>query len=209
MSPTMTPGPPPGRRQWVIIGLTVAASVAIDLYSKYLSFEKVAGFPVTILREQVRETWAAGRPLSDLIPAHAPVVVVPNLLSFVLVLNPGAVFGIGSGKRWFFIVFTALALCFALYMFAKWTTKRDWLAHLGLGLLIGGGLGNLYDRFFYACVRDFIAPLPGLKFPFGLSPFGSNGALWPYISNVADALLIVGIGLLAVFLWRADVKVDR
>jgi signal peptidase II len=182
-----------------------AVSVVADLWSKEVAFERVAGFPVTVLREQVLEAKANGlRTLQSLIPAHEPVVVAPKLLNFTLVLNPGAVFGIGAGQRWFFIFFTTLAIAFGLYMFMKWTTRRDRWAHVALGLLIGGGIGNLYDRWVYACVRDFIAPLPGVKFPFGLDPFGGNGAVWPYVSNVADAILLVGIGILAIFLWRKD-----
>lgn len=196
---------PVGPKQWALMLAVAGVSVAADLWTKELAFERVAGFPVTVLREQVLEAKASGlRTLQSLIPAHEPVVVAPKLLNFTLVLNPGAVFGIGAGQRWFFIFFTTLAIAFGLYMFLKWTTRRDRWAHVALGLLIGGGIGNLYDRWVYACVRDFIAPLPGVKFPFGLDPFGGNGAVWPYVSNVADAILLVGIGILAIFLWRKD-----
>ena len=194
-----------GIKQWLLLLAVAGVSVFADLWTKYLAFENVAGFTVVVDRDAVSAiTSAGGKSLQMLIPSHEPVVVVPNFLNFTLVLNPGAVFGIGAGQRWFFIFFTILAIGFATYMFVAWTTRRDTWAHVALGLLIGGGIGNVYDRWFYACVRDFIAPLPGVRFPFGLDPFRSGGTVWPYISNVADALLLIGIGSLAIFLWRRD-----
>jgi signal peptidase II len=89
-----------------------------------------------------------------------------------------------------------------MWMFAKWTRSRDTLAHASIGLLLGGGLGNLYDRLALGCVRDFLHPLPGLRWPGGWKPFGGDGQIWPYVSNVADLLLLIGIGLLLIFLWR-------
>ena len=77
-----------------------------------------------------------------------------------------AVFGIGSQKRGFFIVFTILALCIAGWIFAKNTTKNCTIAHIGLGLVLGGGLGNLYDRIFIGRVRDFMHMFPDRHLPF-------------------------------------------
>src|SRR5690606_22977848 len=106
------------------------------------------------------------------------------------------------GQRWFFVGFTAVALAFGLWMFAKWTTASDRAAHIAIGLVISGGLGNLYDRLRFGCVRDFIHPLPNVKFPFGWTPLGPSGEVWPYISNVADLALLIGIGMLLIYLWR-------
>jgi signal peptidase II len=168
-----------------------------DLASKSLAFKYVADVPVTIDRQQVIDT---GRP-GDQIPYHHPVVVIPHVLEFTLVANRGAVFGMGAGQRKVFIGFTILALAFGLLLFATWTRPNEWLAHTALGLLLAGGLGNLYDRAMYACVRDFIHPLPRVELPFGWHyPWGGPSAteIWPYVSNVADLFLIIGIGVLVV-----------
>ena len=75
---------------------------------------------------------------------------------------------------------------------------------MAIGLLIGGGLGNLYDRLKFACVRDFLHPLPRVRLPFGLTwPDGSTG-IWPYVSNIADLFLLIGIGMLMWHIWRTD-----
>lgn len=185
------------KRAWTILIATTVLGLVADLWSKALAFQHVAGFPVVIERDQVLQVPQLGA----LIPPHDPVVVIPKLLEFTLVLNPGAVFGIGAGKRWFFVIFTVIACVVALALFVKWTRARDWVAHLGFGLIISGGLGNLYDRLLFACVRDFIHPLPGVHLPFGLAWPGGNTEVWPYVSNVADAFLIVGILLLMYHAW--------
>ncbi len=191
------------RRAWVLLLVATAVLLAIDLASKSWAFAKIADAPVVVNRADV----LAGGPLYRLIPPHEPVVILPKLLEFTLVLNPGAVFGLGAGQRGTFIVFTIGAFVFALWMFRAWTGPRDRLAHLGLALLLSGGLGNLYDRLMFACVRDFIHPLPHVVLPFGWSyPWGSrSGAreVWPYVSNLADLFLIVGIILLVWHTWKS------
>jgi lipoprotein signal peptidase len=163
-----------------------------DLSSKYIAFNNIAETPVRLDREQVLSVTNP----SLLIPSHAPVVVVPNILNFTLVANPGAVFGVGAGKRLVFVAFTFVALAFGLVLFAKWTHSRDALSHAGVGLLVAGGIGNLYDRIVYGCVRDFIHPLPGVKLPFGWSLPNGSSEVWPYVSNIADLWLIFAIGIL-------------
>jgi len=187
-------------RAWTALGLTLVVAVAIDLVSKELAFRHIAPFPVEVRRAEVLE---AGPRLDGLIPRHDPMVVIPGLLEFSLVLNPGAVFGIGAGQRWFFIVFTAAALGFGLWMFARWTAPRDRLAHVALGLVLGGGLGNLYDRLVFGCVRDFLHPLPGAVWPFGLRWPGGGREIWPYVSNLADLFLLIGIAMLMWHIWRS------
>ncbi len=185
-------------RAWSILLLTSLIGLGVDLWSKWYAFKHVAGFPVAIERREVLSTPNLGM----LIPHHDPVVVMNHVLEFTLVLNPGAVFGIGAGQRWFFVVFTVIACIVAMTLFVKWTRASDWIAHAGFGLIIAGGVGNLYDRLVYASVRDFIHPLPGVRLPFGISWPGGNNEVWPYVSNIADAFLIVGILMLMYHAWR-------
>jgi len=167
--------------------------IAVDLATKEVAFRYVAGVPVGVDRQEVL---ASGRNPGNLVPFHQPVVVIPKVLDFTLVLNPGAVFGIGAGKRWFFMIFTGGALIFGVLLFGAWTRPDERLSHVALGLLLAGGLGNLYDRMFLACVRDFIHPLPDVHLPFGWAfPWGGT-EVWPYVSNAADLFLIIGILLL-------------
>jgi signal peptidase II len=181
-------------RAWAVLLLFAALGLLTDLGSKSLAFERITGAPVVLRREQVL---AVSNP-SALIPPHAPVVVVPRLLEFTLVANPGAVFGVGAGKRLVFVGFTFVALAFGLLLFARWTHPGDRPAHAAVGLLIAGGIGNLYDRIVYGCVRDFIHPLPGVVLPGGWEfPWGGR-EVWPYVSNLADLWLIFAIAILLI-----------
>ncbi|MCW5753538.1 MAG: signal peptidase II [Phycisphaeraceae bacterium] len=186
------------RRAWIVFLTAIVLSLVVDLLTKEWAFARLADAPVTIDRSQVLAT----SDLHLLLPQPPPrVVVVPGLLDLTLVLNPGAVFGLGAGKRWFFIFFTVIAVAVVTWIFWKGTRPRDWPAHLAAGLIIGSGLGNLYDRVLYACVRDFLHPLPQARWPGGKP-------LWPYVSNVADALLLAGIAGLLLFTWRRDASED-
>ncbi len=171
--------------------------LAIDLWSKYWAFDTLADRPVVIDKAMV----LAGRH-HELIPPNVTRVIVPSLLEFKLVLNVGAVFGAGEGKRWLFIAVTIFAVFFGLFLFGYWTRAKDRLAHVAIGLLLAGGLGNLYDRWTYGCVRDFIHPFPGVHLPFGLRWPGGDVELWPYVSNVADKFLLIGIVILLWHAWR-------
>ncbi len=177
---------------------TLALGLVSDLASKWAAFRYIASSPAVVEREAVLSTDRLG----DLLPAHDPVTVIPGVLDLTLVLNPGAVFGIGAGQRWLFVTFTAFAVLFAMHVFLNWTRPRDRMAHLAIGLLLSGGLGNLYDRLRFACVRDFIHPLPGVQLPFGLNWPNGSDEVWPYVSNIADLWLIIGIGMLLVMCWR-------
>ncbi len=204
------------RAAWMWMILACVLAIAIDLGSKDLAFARVASRPVLVGREDVIRVSnapelgprAISQPEAGIVPRHDPLVVVPSLLNFQLVLNPGAVFGIGPGQRFFFIAFTVVALIFGMVMFAKWTTPRDRFAHAAIGLLIGGGLGNLYDRLAFACVRDFIHPLPDVHWPFGWTLMGSR-EVWPYVSNLADLFLLIGIVMLLAHLWKRDRAAEK
>ncbi len=113
-------------RAWVVFLGVAIASIVLDLASKSWAFARIAGTPVRVERADVL---AAGPgKLWSLLPEHAPRTVVPKVLDFTLVLNPGAVFGIGAGKRWFFVIFTGIAAAACVVMFLRWRRSGDWLS---------------------------------------------------------------------------------
>ncbi|MEM1329401.1 MAG: signal peptidase II [Planctomycetota bacterium] len=190
------------RSAWIWFVVILIGATTVDLVSKDLAFARIAPAPVQIERAEVIEAQKAGRPLGTLLPRHDPVVVVPRTLEFTLVLNKGAVFGLGAGGRWFFVAATVAAIGFGMWMFLRWTGPRDHLAHAAIALVLAGGLGNLYDRIVFACVRDFLHPLPGLTYPFGISTPWSGREVWPYVSNIADLFLLIGVAGIMLFLLQ-------
>lgn len=73
--------------------------------------------------------------------------VVPYLVDFQLMLNRGALFGLGKGWTPLFIIASVLALAFVFFLFSQSSCRR-WSLHIALGMVLAGALGNLYDRAF-------------------------------------------------------------
>jgi signal peptidase II len=107
---------------------------------------------------------------------------IKGYLHFGYTENHGAVFGIGQGHRWLFIMVSILAVVFLTFLFLR--SGRQRMYQIILGMLLAGVWGNLYDRFQFGYVRDMIHALP--RWPH----------LFPYIFNVADSLLCTGVALM-------------
>lgn len=185
---------------WLLLILVAGCGLTLDLASKQWAFQSVATIPVAIDRD---------RAISDTsynpIPPHAGVQAMPaDLLDFRLVLNSGAVFGIGAHQRWFFVTFSAVAIAVAVWIFGWRTNVRDHLLHIGIALILAGAIGNLWDRLMFGRVRDFLHMLPGWKLPFGLAWPGGNAEMWPWIFNVADVMLLAGMAVVLVAMRGAD-----
>ena len=122
---------------------------------------------------------------NDHLRGTEPIRFIPGWLHFTYTENRGAVFGIGQGQRSLFLVVSVLAIGFLTYLFAT-SGKQRWY-HFILGMLLAGVLGNLYDRYHYGYVRDMIHAVP--RWP----------NLFPWIFNVADSLLCVGVFFMIVY----------
>jgi signal peptidase II len=127
--------------------------------------------------DQATKAWAS----SALDPAQ-PKQLVGNLLQLRLTHNPGAAFSIATNATWVLTI-VAAAVIVATIFFARRLRSKPWAC--ALGLLIGGALGNLTDR--------FVRP-----------PGGGKGHVvdflelphWP-IFNVADCCVVSAACLIA------------
>ena len=191
-------------RAWAVLLATFALALALDLWTKDWAFRTVADRPVTLRYEDV-----AGNPSYSL-PWHAGVrAVPPDLLDFRLVLNHGAVFGIGQGRGALFIAFTVLAVGTALWVFGRHTSSRSHMSHVGLALVLAGGIGNMVDRVSVGAVRDFLHLFPRRELPFGLHWPGGSDEWFPWGFNVADMELIAGMCLLMLAVHLSDRRAAR
>ncbi len=121
-------------------------------------------------------------------PVHHNIPVIPPILNFRYVQNPGINFGLlGADSnlgRWGLTLLALTVIAFVLY----WTRDRIQYKRVAIstGLLVGGALGNVYDRIVHGYVVDFINnSLPGWNNPFSY--------------NLADVWVFVGIIGLLVF----------
>jgi len=115
---------------------------------------------------------------------HDPVTVIPGLIDLRFLRNGGAALGTGSSMT---IVLTAVALIVSVVVIRMSARLRDRGWAVGLGLLLGGAVGNLIDRIvrepsvFRGHVVDFI-------------DYG------PFVGNVADIALTFAA---VVIIWRS------
>ena len=194
----------PARRSakaWAILIGVFFAGLALDLGLKDWSFANVAHVPVVLDRSSIIEN-----PNLNPIPPHESVVVVKGILQLDLVLNPGAVFGIGAEQRTFFVVFTLVAVTICMVVFIRWMSARSTMAQIGLALVLAGAVGNLWDRVCFGRVRDFLHLFPDSRLPFGWGWPGNppNPEWFPWVFNIADVMLLVGMGLLLLHLHLSD-----
>ena len=125
------------------------------------------------------------------------ISIIPNILNFSPTQNFGAVFGLAPGKWWLLIGASVFAIYFILQLFWQ-SRKSQRVFHIFLALVLGGALGNLYDRILYGNVRDFIHIAVKIT---------DNKYLWPWVFNIADIALVVGVAglLLGWFLGKFDI----
>jgi signal peptidase II len=173
---------PPQGRAWIAFFAVAGVAAAADLATKSAAFAGL-GMP------------GSGR----------RVEVVPRILSLETNLNEGALFGMGQGFSAGFAAISLVAIVGIVGLMARPATRQDpWLV-LALGLIVGGIVGNLYDRLglpglvWHAppdrvgepvrAVRDWIHfQLPGV-------------IDWP-IFNLADSWLVAGAGILLLLTLR-------
>jgi signal peptidase II len=116
------------------------------------------------------------------LPEVGRIEVLPPIFNLSMVWNPGVSFGLlradADLTRW---LLSAFQFGVALVL-AGWARKADRpLLAAALGLVIGGALGNLIDRVRFGAVVDFL---------------DFQGLYFPWVFNVADSAITVGVVLL-------------
>lgn len=124
--------------------------------------------------DRATKAWA----LRALAPG-ASTHVVP-LLHFTYVENTGAAWGMLRGGNTLLIAVSLVLLAALLQMRRRWSVEQVWVRY-GAALVIGGAIGNLYDRLTLRFVVDFLE-FTGFPFP---------------VFNVADSAITVGAFMLA------------
>ncbi len=134
---------------------------------------------VTVL-DYVTKTVMLGSFLPGESRAFAP------FFNLVLVFNKGAAFSFLAGAQgWQTLFFASIATVASIVIgFLIHKNRHKRLFCTGLALILGGAIGNLYDRLAYGHVVDFL-------------DFHAAGWHWPAF-NVADAGITVGAGILIV-----------
>jgi signal peptidase II len=128
------------------------------------------------------------------LPLYESVPVVKGFFHITHVANTGALFGLLAGiasplRGLVFITVPVLAIALILFFQIR-SREGDLLTQLGLSLILGGALGNLYDRIRFGHVVDFL-------------DFSVAGHHWPAF-NIADSCICLGVFTLVLDLYRRE-----
>ena len=111
-------------------------------------------------------------------------ILINSFFKLVNFKNEGAAFSIlsnaGGWQRYFLSLVALIASVIIIFLIKK--HKEEFLTALGLSLILGGALGNLYDRVLLGYVIDFLY-------------FHIHDYYWPAF-NFADAAICLGAGIL-------------
>ena len=109
------------------------------------------------------------------------VDVIPNWISWELLHNPGASFGLLSGFPSLLVILQIIIILFIIFIYLR-SHPKSFSVQLGFALIISGALGNLIDRISLGYVIDFI-----------------SFRWWIAIFNIADVEIRTGALLLLYF----------
>jgi signal peptidase II len=143
---------------------------------------------IVIVLDRVSKLWVVGH-----IKIGHAIVVIPKVFRLTHVLNTGAAFSLFESVkyphavRYMLVAFSILAILMVLVLL--WRMGRAFtLTAFALALILGGAVGNLYDRIRYAHVVDFLE-------------VHIVHYHWPDF-NVADSAIVVGACLLLLEILR-------
>lgn len=119
---------------------------------------------------------------------HPPVEVIPGVFQLRFTTNPGGAFGLFGGLTWLFVAVSVVVVV-AVVLASRHVPATA--TAVGLGLILGGALGNLTDRLirgsgFSGEVVDFL-----------------DFRVWP-VFNLADTALVTGAAILVIAGLRRD-----
>jgi signal peptidase II len=131
-----------------------------------------------LIVDQVSKWWI----LENVLSPERPFIEVTSFFNLVMVWNTGVSFGLFSQHNQPLILIAVASIIVIILLI--WLMKNDSkLVAIALGLVIGGAVGNIIDRFRYGAVADFLDVHIG-------------GYHWPAF-NIADSSIFIGVVLLA------------
>ena len=113
--------------------------------------------------------------------------VIKNIFHLTLVHNRGAAFGILKTQNPLFITIGAAAAVFMAFYLPR-IVSRDLSTKIAFALILGGVLGNLFDRIRLGYVIDFL-----------------DFRVWP-VFNIADSAITIGVLLICILLLKCKVQ---
>ena len=145
-------------------------------------------FMITLFLDQISKAI-----VSSVMKLEESVVVIKNFFSITYINNYGAAWSLFTHKNVLLIILSIISLIVIyrfMYVFNK--NKRNTIA---FGLLFGGIMGNLIDRWLFGSVKDFL-------------DFKIFNYDYP-IFNVADIAVVLGVFLLIIAIIKGEDKIAK
>ncbi|MHB1346808.1 MAG: signal peptidase II [Candidatus Humimicrobiaceae bacterium] len=141
----------------LLFGICTILAIAVDWVSKY---------------------WVV-----NFVPLNDQIELIPGFLYITHIKNSGGAFGIFQNKINVFIIVSIISILLIIILKISMNLK-SYTYNLALGFVLGGAIGNLYDRYFIREVTDFIY------------------VRYFAVFNGADSFIVVGFIILFIFLIK-------
>jgi lipoprotein signal peptidase len=169
------------RPSYVFLALVSILTVVADIATKSWAEHHLDGYPGTL------EVWK-------------------NHLTLILAKNRGGAWGLlqttsENVRRPFFLLVSVAAIAFIMTLYRRLQVRQRALKW-GLPLVLGGALGNVFDRIRYGHVIDFIDAHVYAAGGLVARLLGPGEHHWPTF-NVADIAICVGVGLMAIDMFTS------
>lgn len=140
---------------------------------------------VVLILDRITKLWAL-----NILTKVPEIVILKNIFGFSYLENRGAAFGILQNRVILLVVITFIVIVGVIYYFLRYKPNSR-ILKISIALILGGAVGNLFDRIFYGYVVDFI--LVHYRDIYYFPTF-----------NVADVTVVIGTSLLAFYLIKED-----
>jgi signal peptidase II len=148
---------------------------------------------VVLLLDQLSKVYFEGT-----LSLYQQIVVIPDYFSWTLAYNTGAAFSFlaeaAGWQRWFFAAIALVVSVVLVVWLKRLKAHETWLA-VALALVLGGAIGNLFDRVAYGHVIDFILV------------HWQNRWYFPAF-NLADSAITLGAILLALDMFKTPKRAE-
>ncbi|MBP3886647.1 MAG: signal peptidase II [Cellulosilyticum sp.] len=154
-----------------------------------MNFIVVISMALLILIDQMTKVWAVNTLANGM-----DIRIWEGVFHLHYISNYGAAWGMLSGKQTFLIMFTSIIIIGMIYYMTKLPhNKEGFWTKVALVMIMSGAIGNLIDRVTLGYVRDFLYFIL-IDFP---------------IFNIADILVVVGVGVLMLAMFLGDAEGNK
>lgn len=140
------------------------------------------------------DQWSKWYIINRVLSAEAPVYEVFPFFNLVMVWNHGISFGMFAAARQPLILIIVSIIVMGILLVWLHKSTSPWLS-AALGLVIGGAMGNVWDRLKFGAVADFLDVYWGQYH-------------WPAF-NIADSAIFIGVVLLTLHTMFTDENSDQ